>query len=105
MFKREIMENRLLFVILLIMGFIALGSFQGLARADERGLEELKTRIETLEKKIEKQKEESQGILGKIGDKVSFSGAIELDFSYADDTVILAIIRSMIQLLICRSGQ
>ncbi|MDA3833591.1 MAG: LbtU family siderophore porin [Spirochaetales bacterium] len=52
----------------------------------QSGLEDLKQRIEDLEKRVEKQKAEPKGILGRIGDKVSFSGAIELDFSYANDS-------------------
>ncbi len=51
----------------------------------QSGLEDLKQRIEDMEKKMEKQKAESQGILEKIGDKVSFSGGVELDFGYAND--------------------
>jgi hypothetical protein len=46
---------------------------------------ELRRRVETLEKKVEKKEEKSQGILDTISEKVSFSGAVELDFSYVDD--------------------
>jgi hypothetical protein len=47
-------------------------------------LEGLKERIEQLEKKIEKQEEKTEGLLDRISENITFSGAIELDYSYAD---------------------
>ena len=44
---------------------------------------ELEQEIKALKEKIE-----GRGILGKISDKLTFSGAIELDYSYADDSDI-----------------
>jgi len=44
---------------------------------------ELEQEIKALKEKIE-----GKGILGKISDKLTFSGAIELDYSYADDSKI-----------------
>jgi hypothetical protein len=45
-------------------------------------LEDLQQRIAQLEKKIEEKKE--TGPLGAIADKVTFSGALELDYSYTN---------------------
>lgn len=47
-------------------------------------IEALSNRIKGLEEKLEKQEQTSVDILGKLDDQVTFSGAIELDFSYVD---------------------
>lgn len=52
----------------------------------QSGLEDLKQRIEDLEKKVEEQKTMPKEAMGWIGEKISFSGGVELDFGYANDS-------------------
>ncbi len=47
-------------------------------------IEDLHKRMEQLEKKVEQKEEKPKDLLGKLSDKITFSGAIELDYSYAD---------------------
>lgn len=81
--------KKLLLVVGLFTGLIILVTSQGFADDTKKEIEELKRRIEELEKK-----EASKGTAGdvtgelsdKITEKISFSGAVELDFSYANDS-------------------
>jgi len=80
--------KKLLLVVGLLTGLIILVTSQGFADDTKKEIEELKRRIEELEKK-EASKGTAGGVTGEIADKIaekiSFSGAVELDFSYAND--------------------
>ena len=79
--------KKLLYVVWLFTGLIILlVASQGFAEDTRIELKELKTRIEELERRGERQEEKSKGILEGMAEKIRFSGAIELDFSYADDS-------------------
>jgi len=84
--KGVVTVKKLLFVIWLFTGLIILVTSQGFAEDTKMEMEGLKTRVEELEKRGERQEEGSKGILGVIAEKISFSGGVELDFSYADDS-------------------
>ncbi len=47
-------------------------------------IEDLHKRIEKLENKVEQKEEKPTDLLGKLNDNITFSGAIELDYSYTD---------------------
>lgn len=71
------------FMFLLIVVFLCLVTHRGFAEEDKELLKNLDTRIKNLEKS-----QDEQDILGKLKDKVSFAGTINLDFSYANDSDI-----------------
>ncbi len=74
------MKRLLVVMIIFVFGLVFLGSLPVFAG----DVEDLYERIEQLEEKVEKQEQESKEILGKLGENITFSGAIELDYSYAD---------------------
>jgi len=78
-----------LFVVGLLTGLIIMVTSQGFADDTKKEIEELKRRIEELEKKEASKGtagETAGGITDKIAEKISFSGAVELDFGYANDS-------------------
>ncbi len=79
--------KKLLLAVGLLTGLIIMVTSQGFADDTKKEIEELKRRIEELEKK-EGSKGLSGGIAEEIAEKISFSGTIELDYSYADDSDI-----------------
>ncbi len=74
------MKRLLIMMVIFIFGLVFLGSFPVFAG----DVEDLYERIEQLEGKVEKQEKESKEILGKLSENITFSGAIELDYSYTD---------------------
>lgn len=79
------MKRLSVMVVIFIFGLVFLGSSPVFAG----DVEDLYERIEQLEEKVEKK--ESEGTLGKLGENITFSGAIELDYSYMDprDTTVV----------------
>jgi len=72
------MKKLLVTIFVLIFGLVFLGSSPVFA-GDAGDIEALNKRIEALEAKAEK-----TGGLGDLGENITFSGAIELDYSYTD---------------------
>lgn len=79
--------KKLLVAVGFLTGFMILVTSQGFADDTKKEIEELKRRIAELEKK-EEAKDVTGGITEKIAENISFSGGVELDFSYADDNNI-----------------
>jgi len=80
--------KKLLLAVGLLTGLIIMVTSQGFADDTKKEIEELKRRIEELEKKEASKGtagETAGGITDKIAEKISFSGAVELDFGYAND--------------------
>ncbi len=75
------MKKLLVTIFVLIFGLVFLGFSP--AFAGDRDIEDLYKRIEDLEEKVEKQEEKTE-LLGSLGENITFSGAIELDYSYTD---------------------
>ncbi|NQT09973.1 MAG: LbtU family siderophore porin [Desulfobacteraceae bacterium] len=75
------MKKLLVTIFVLIFGLVFLGSSP--VFAGDGDIEDLYKRIEDLEEKVEKQEEKTE-LLGSLGENLTFSGAIELDYSYTD---------------------
>ena len=67
------------------LGLVFLGSSP--VFAGDGDIEDLYKRIEDLEEKVEKQEEKTE-LLGSLGENLTFSGAIELDYSYTDPRLV-----------------
>lgn len=82
------MKKLLVTIFVLIFGLVFLGSSP--VFAGDGDIEDLYKRIEDLEEKVKKQEEKTE-LLGNLGENLTFSGAIELDYSYTDprDTTIV----------------
>ena len=80
------MKRFLIMMVIFIFGLVFL-DFSPVFAGD---VEDLYKRIEQLEEKVEKQGEKTE-LLGKVGENITFSGAIELDYSYTDprDTTVV----------------
>ena len=79
------MKKLLVTIFVLIFGLVFLGSSPVFA-GDAEDIEALNKRIEALEAKAEK-----SGGLGDLGENLTFSGAIELDYSYTDPSDTTAV--------------
>jgi len=79
------MKKLLVTIFVLIFGLVFLG-FSPVFAGDAGDIEALNKRIEALEAKAEK-----SGGLGDLGENLTFSGVIELDYSYTDprDTTVV----------------
>lgn len=75
------MKKLLVTIFVLIFGLVFLGSSP--VFAGDGDIEDLYKRIEDLEEKVKKQEEKTE-LLGNLGENLTFSGAIELDYSYTD---------------------
>jgi len=80
------MKRLLIMMVIFIFGLVFLGSSPVFAG----DVEDLYERIEQLEEKVKKQEEKTE-LLGKVGENITITGAIELDYSYTDpsDTTVV----------------
>ncbi len=77
--------KRLLIAAFILMFIITPGAYAG-----DADIEDLYDRIEELEEKIDAQKQAGAGLLETLDDHITFSGAIELDYSYTDPSDMTA---------------
>ena len=82
------MKKLLIGVVASLFCLVFLGSSPVFAGDVNSEINDLYKRIEQLEKKIEKQEEKTEGLLDMVSENITFSGAIELDYSYADPSDI-----------------
>ncbi|MBE9569763.1 MAG: LbtU family siderophore porin [Proteobacteria bacterium] len=75
--------KKYLVIVMLVIG-LAFTGFSSVYAGDASGdIEDMYQRIEELEEKVKKQEEKTE-LLGKVGENIIFSGAIELDYTYTD---------------------
>ncbi len=74
--------KRYLRVALMIFGLIFICVSAGFAQEDKVNIEDLYQRLKNLEKRVDDPEKKPDGLLDKVSEQVTFSGAIDLDFSY-----------------------
>ena len=82
--------KRCLIIVMLIFGLLFPGFSSVLAGDVSGDIEDLYQRIEGLEEKVKNQEEKTE-LLGKVGENITITGAIELDYTYTDpkDTTVV----------------